>query len=95
MTLRQQIMAALNDEVLTARDLSQMIRISEKEVLSHLSYVAKSIHPPKRFLIIPSVCNHCGFVFEARRRLTAPSGCPQCRHEGVSPPAFGVQADKE
>jgi len=93
LTLRQQMMMALDGEVLTAKDLSKKVHISEKEVLSHLSHVGKSLHPPKRLIIIPSVCNHCEFVFETRRRLTCPSRCPRCRHEGVSPPTFKIQEE--
>jgi predicted Zn-ribbon and HTH transcriptional regulator len=91
MTLRQRIMAELEKGFMTARDLSKAIRISEKEVISHMEHVAKSIQPPKKLIIEPSVCNKCGFVFSDRRRFSSPSRCPQCRHEGINPPAFRIE----
>jgi predicted Zn-ribbon and HTH transcriptional regulator len=93
MTIRQLIMAELEKGPMTARDLSKAIRISEKEVIAHMAHVAKSLHSPKRLIIEPSVCNRCGFVFSDRRRFSSPSRCPQCRHEGISPPAFRIVSD--
>ena len=90
MTLRQRIMAEIEKVSMTARDLSKTIRISEKEVIAHMGHVAKSLKPPKRLIIEPPVCNKCGFVFSARRRFSIPSRCPECRHEGISPPAFKI-----
>jgi len=90
MTIRQRITAELEKSSMTARDLSKTIRISEKEVIAHMGHVSKSLHPPKRLIIEPSVCNRCGFVFADRRRFSSPSRCPQCRHEGISPPAFRI-----
>jgi transcriptional regulator len=90
MTLRQRIMAELEKGSLTVRDLSKAIRISEKEVIAHMEHVAKSLKPPRRLIIEPSVCNKCGFVFYDRRRFSSPSRCPGCRHEGISPPAFRI-----
>jgi predicted Zn-ribbon and HTH transcriptional regulator len=92
MTIRQSIMAELENGPMTARDLSKAIRISEKEVIAHMEHVAKSAQPPKRLVIEPSACNKCGFVFSDRRRFSSPSRCPQCRHEGISPPVFRIES---
>ena len=96
MTLRQRIMAELEKASerasMTARDLSKAIRISEKEVIAHMEHVAKSLKPPKRLIIEPSICNKCGFAFSNRRRFSSPSRCPHCRHEGINPPAFKIIA---
>ncbi len=91
MTIRQRIMAKLENSSMTARDLSKATRISEKEVIAHMEHVAKSLQPPKRLVIEPSVCNKCGFVFSDRRRSSSPSRCPECRHEGISPPIFKIK----
>ena len=90
MTIRQLILVELEKGSMTARDLSKAIRISEKEAIAHMEHVAKSLHPPKRLIIEPPVCNRCGFVFADRRRFSSPSSCPQCRHEVISPPAFRI-----
>jgi hypothetical protein len=90
MTIRQLITTELEKGPMTARDLSKTIRISEKEVIAHLEHVAKSLHPPKKLIIVPPVCNKCGFIFKERRRFSSPSRCPECRHEGITQPAFRI-----
>jgi len=95
MTLRQRIMAELEKGPMTARDLSKAIRISEKEVIAHMEHAAKSIQPPRRLIIESPVCHKCGFVFSDRRRFSSPSRCPQCRHEGISQPAFRIEGGPE
>jgi len=91
LTLRQLIMSELEAGPMTARDLSKTIRISEKEAIAHLEHVARSLHPPKRLVLLPPACNKCGFVFKDRRRFSSPSRCPECRHEGIQPPAFRIE----
>ena len=91
LTVRQRIMAELEKDSMTARDLSKAIRISEKEVIAHMEHVARSLKPPKRLMIESPVCNQCGFSFPNRRRFTSPSRCPQCRHEGIRPPVFSIR----
>ncbi len=93
MTIRQRIMAELEKGPMTARDLSKAIRISEKEAIGHMEHVAKSIQPPKRLVIEPPICNKCGFVFSHRQRFSSPSRCPECRHEGISPPVFKIEGE--
>ena len=90
-TIRQQITAEIEKAPMTARDLSKAIRIPEKEAIAHMEHVAKSLHPPKRLIIVPPVCNKCGFVFKDRKRFSSPSRCPECRHEGIQPPAFRIE----
>jgi predicted Zn-ribbon and HTH transcriptional regulator len=90
MTVRQKIMSEMEQGPVTARDLSKRIRISEKDATAHLEHVAQSLKPPRKLVIEPSVCNRCGFVFKNRRRFTSPSRCPECRHEGIRPPAFYI-----
>src|SRR3569832_1560657 len=89
-TVRRRILSALDEQTMTARDLSKQLRISEKEVLAHMAHVGKSLHPPKRLVVEPSLCNKCGFTFDDRRKFSIPSRCPRCRHEGISPPAFRI-----
>ncbi len=93
-TTRQRITLELEAGPMTARDLSQSIRISEKEVIVHLEHVIRSTKAPKRFIMEAPVCNKCNFGFPNRVRLTSPSRCPQCRHEGIQPPAFKIITEK-
>lgn len=92
-TIRQEIMALIVDSPMTAKDLSKVLKIAEKEVHPHLEHIAKSIgnDKEKKFVIEPSKCFQCGFIFKERRRFTSPSRCPRCRHEGISQPLFSIQ----
>ena len=47
-TLRQTIMVHLEEEALTVRDLSQIVGISEKDVVHHLGYIEKTLKSQKR-----------------------------------------------
>ena len=89
-TIRQEIRNLLIDNSLTAKDISKIIRIKEKDVIDHLNHIAKSVGK-KDFIIEPSVCMKCGFVFNKRERLTSPGRCPACKHEGISEPRFGIK----
>ena len=91
-TLRQRILELLLEETLTVRDLSKTLGASEREVLHHLPYVARSAAHSRRFLIIPALCLNCGFEFKKRDRLTTPGKCPLCRSPRISPPAFHVSS---
>lgn len=86
---------AITDELLlgmrTLRDLSQALSISEKEVISHLPHVKQSAkHKGYDFLIEPSKCLSCGFIFEHRERWAKPSRCPKCKAEKLTTPMFGL-----
>ena len=59
----------IDDIPATARDLSQLVRIREKEVASHLEHLEKSLkHSGKELVIEPAECLTCGFVFRDRTR---------------------------
>jgi predicted Zn-ribbon and HTH transcriptional regulator len=90
-TPRQQIIAALERGTMTVRDLSQALRFSEKEIISHLEHVERSLKAPRRLIVTPAACHKCGFAFTGRHRLSTPGRCPRCRHEGISPPLFQIE----
>jgi transcriptional regulator len=74
-----------------ARELSEELRVKEKEVYEHLVHVERSVVASGgRFLVTPSECLLCGYVFEDRRRLTRPSRCPQCRRSKLQNPSFRI-----
>jgi predicted Zn-ribbon and HTH transcriptional regulator len=81
----------LSEEECTARDLSQMLGIREKEVYAHLSHIACSVSSQKqRLLILPSTCLSCGYVFETRKRFAKPGRCPRCKNERIREPRYRV-----
>ena len=89
-TLRQRIQEVLLTESCTVRDLSQMLRASEKEILSHLPSVVRSASRTHKFEIVPAECLACGFTFKRRTRFTTPGKCPLCRSLRVSLPRFRI-----
>jgi predicted Zn-ribbon and HTH transcriptional regulator len=85
-TVRQELREVLRGPPATARDLSALLRISEREVLEHLPHVAD-------LSIEPAECKACGFVFDERTRAKKPSRCPECKSERITPPRFRVAED--
>ena len=90
LTTRQAIKDLLQEQPLSALELSQRLSISEKEVLEHLVHIAKAPGPGLKFSIDPSVCKTCGFTFKKRDRLTSPSRCPKCRRQSIRRPRFQI-----
>jgi predicted Zn-ribbon and HTH transcriptional regulator len=85
------IIALLNEREMDVRDLSRELGIKEKEVYGHLAHVERSVAAfGDRFVLTPSQCQLCGYVFEDRRRLTRPGRCPQCRRSKIQNPSFRI-----
>jgi transcriptional regulator len=90
-TLRKQISAMLCQQEMDAREVSQDLGIKEKEVYEHLVHVERSVAAAGgRFIVTPSQCQLCGYVFEDRRRLTRPGRCPRCRRSKITSPSFRI-----
>ncbi len=93
-TARQALKELLQEEALSSLELSQRLSLSEKEVLEHLSHIARAPGPGYKFQITPAVCKNCGFAFKKRDRLTTPSRCPICQHESIRRPRFALVGGK-
>jgi len=90
-TVRKEMMTLLSQGHHSARGLSQILRIQEKEVYDHLSHIERSVLAQKRkLIIIPSECLSCGYVFDERKRFTRPGRCPCCRGERIEDPRYEV-----
>jgi len=90
-TIRQQIIDLLSEEEMGVRDLSQILKIKEKEILEHLPHIEKSVQSiQKKIQIIPSRCLSCGFIFEDRKRFSRPGRCPRCRDTRIENPMFRI-----
>lgn len=84
-------MALLSEGQYGAKNISKIIRISEKEVYKHLSHIGRSLKSQNRKLrIIPAVCLECGYTFESRDRFTSPGKCPRCRGEHIQDPEYTI-----
>jgi predicted Zn-ribbon and HTH transcriptional regulator len=90
-TVRQQIISLLNGYILSAKDISTQVMVSEKEVYEHLEHIQKTINRSKEALIItPAACKKCGFSFRKRERLSKPGKCPVCRSKLIDEPLFSI-----
>lgn len=88
-TLRQSMIALLRHSPLTAREISEQVGVSEREVYAHLEHIRQSLHREEDSLVIlPAECRGCGFVFTKRDRLKRPSRCPLCRSQSISQPRY-------
>jgi predicted Zn-ribbon and HTH transcriptional regulator len=98
-TLRQRIREFISQGPRTVREISQEVRLSEKEVLDHLRHIAaaggsggaggeKGPARGRGFKIIPSECYSCGFSFAKRKRPGRPGRCPVCKSERISEPRY-------
>jgi predicted Zn-ribbon and HTH transcriptional regulator len=80
----------LTEQPRSSLELSQLLSLSEKEVLDHLAHLARAPGAGRHFQITPAVCKNCGFVFKKRHRLTRPSRCPLCQHQSIRRPRFAL-----
>ena len=90
MTVRQKIVQLLKQEQHTAKDISRILGIREKEVYEHLVHVQRSMGNGVNLVSQPARCLNCEYVFRKRERLTTPGRCPVCRSERVSEPVFAI-----
>ena len=92
-TIRHEIIAALKDQTLSAKDISAEVHVSEKDVYEHLEHIERSTHATGHQLtVIPAECEKCGFVFKKRERLKKPGRCPVCHGEKIQEPLFSIKS---
>ena len=90
-TVRRKILALLRERSLTARQISGLVGIPEKEVATHLPHIRKTAEALGGILeVSPAECKRCGYAFRKRERPTRPGRCPVCRGESISEPMFAV-----
>jgi predicted Zn-ribbon and HTH transcriptional regulator len=92
LTARQHLMNLLAGTRRTSRELAELLAISERQIEDHLTHIVRSVarDRTRRFILEPSTCHDCGFIFRERTRLTRPSRCPRCRSEAIAPPRYGI-----
>ena len=90
-TIRRQIITLLQEQEMNARELSQAVKIQEKEVYTHLSHIDLSVKARKMRLVVqPFQCQLCDFVFENRKRFTPPGRCPQCKKGHIEAATYRI-----
>jgi len=93
MTVRAQIVEELRHGMLGAHELSQRVRVRERDIALHLEHIQRSLrHGAEELSIQPARCMGCDYVFRDRRRLSSPSRCPRCQNEHVEAPRFSIVA---
>ena len=91
-TVRQDLAEALRAGPATARDLSKAVGVSEREILSHLPHVARSLRARgQRLHIEPAKCLECGFEYSRREKPARPSQCARCRGTRLTLPRFAIE----
>ncbi|MDO5674443.1 MAG: transcriptional regulator [bacterium] len=90
-TLRGQLRTVLGQGWHTLRELSQLVRVSEKDLISHLEHLRRANRAGEEsFEVDAPLCLHCGFHFIARTRLQAPGRCPKCRSTRISKARYRI-----
>lgn len=91
-TVRETLRKALRDAPATARDLSALAGVRERDVAGHLAHLERSLaHSGERLAVQPASCIACGYGFRDRTRLTRPGACPRCRSTRIDPPVFRIE----
>ena len=87
-TPRRRLIELLTGTLLSSNQLAQLMGIPERQVEEHLTHIVKTIasDPSRTFVLERSECQHCGFAFRERTKLTRPSRCPRCRSEAITAP---------
>lgn len=93
LTVRQRLMQLLTGRVQSSRDLAEHLAIPERQIEDHLRHIVQTVSRDRRrrFILYPSTCYGCGFLFRERTRLTRPSRCPHCRNEDISAPRYTIE----
>ncbi|GLI33702.1 transcriptional regulator [Desulforhabdus amnigena] len=90
-TIRQLMIDLLSLGEYTQRELSQLLKIREKEVADHLEHISRTVSAhKKKLIVVPATCLECGFSFENRRRFSKPSRCPRCKGEHLQDPRYRI-----
>lgn len=91
-TPRQRIIDVITGTRLSSHQLAQMLGLPERQIEEHLTHVVKSLARDRfhRFILEPSTCPDCDYVFRDRTKLSRPSRCPRCRSEGITSPRYGI-----
>lgn len=92
-TPRQRIADLLTLAPMTTRQIAAVVKMSERQVEEHLGHIMKTVarERTRRFVLHPSECKACDFVFRDRHRISRPSRCPQCRGELLTDPRFSIE----
>jgi transcriptional regulator len=93
-TLRQQVITLLMEGEMDARQLSQALHISEKDVYPHLEHISCTLaRQGKKIGVIPFRCLACGYEFKDRNRFRRPGRCPVCKESHIAAAVYRINSD--
>ncbi len=87
-TIRQRLREYLQGGERSVREISQELRISERDAIGHLEHLARAKSGEMRLTLLPARCLSCGYTFNKRSRLKKPGRCPVCKGEHISGPLY-------
>ncbi len=90
-TIRKYIVSLLEEYTMSAKEISAIVKIPERDVYDHLEHIRKTLNKGGHHLHHePARCDKCGFVFQKRERLSKPGKCPLCHSQLILPPLFTI-----
>jgi len=90
-TVRESLHRALREGPATLQELSAAVRVAEKQLLEHLEHLRRSLDARgERLIVEPARCLACGFCFDARKRFSKPTRCPECKSTRITQPRFSL-----
>jgi hypothetical protein len=90
-TIRKKIIEHLMETPSTCEEISQLLRIKEKEVYDHLFHIDKTVKANgKRLKVIPYYCVKCGYIFKNRKQFSKPGRCPVCKNQRIGEAVFEI-----
>ncbi|MDX9787386.1 MAG: transcriptional regulator [Desulfobacterales bacterium] len=92
LTIRQQIIAQLEEGEMDVRAVSKSLGIREKDVYDHLLHISRSLaNQERKIRITPHRCLSCGFEFKERKRFQRPGRCPKCKKGHLEPALYRIE----
>jgi len=92
MTRRKEMIELLNKEMYSVSHLARHFKCTISEIIEDLNHITQSmLSKNKRLRSKPPICNHCGFIFKERKRLSRPTKCPKCKSEYITEPYFFIK----
>lgn len=90
-TIRQDILACLGRDRLSAAELSRLVHKPEKDIYHHLEELKKA----GKVRLLPPICAECDFRFEERKKTKKPGKCPRCKSTRIKPPLFALSGQEQ
>ena len=88
-TERQRMFDCLCRELFSLRELKLKFKLTIQEAKDEVEHIFKTAKTQGYIIhIVPGECGSCRYVFEDRRKVSAPSRCPKCKSEKVLEPLF-------